>query len=241
MICKDYQCIFVHIPKTAGQSIEHFFLNLLGLTWQTRSPLLLRPNSDPQLGPPTLAHLKASEYVSCGHVIQEDFDSYFKFSFVRNPWVRLLSHYNYRRRHGFYAGIDFKTFLFKHFPEPSWNDLYIHTVPQYDFLFDEDGNQLVDFIGRFENLQKDFDEVCQQLGIQQNTLPRVNVSATQTSHSFPGKMKLLLKKISNKLHLKKQKAKNTHSYVESYDDESREFVENLYKRDIETFKYSFGE
>ena len=30
MICHDYKCIFVHIPKTAGQSIEHVFLNQLG-------------------------------------------------------------------------------------------------------------------------------------------------------------------------------------------------------------------
>ena len=37
MISDKYKCIFVHIPKVAGQSIEHVFLDLHGLTWETRN------------------------------------------------------------------------------------------------------------------------------------------------------------------------------------------------------------
>lgn len=64
MICHPYRCVFVHVPKTAGMSIEHVFLGLQGLTWEKRSALLLRHNDDPAKGPPRLSHLKASEYVS---------------------------------------------------------------------------------------------------------------------------------------------------------------------------------
>jgi hypothetical protein len=48
VICHPYRCVFVHVPKSAGISIEHVFLGLLGLTWETRGPLLLRHNNDPR-------------------------------------------------------------------------------------------------------------------------------------------------------------------------------------------------
>jgi len=234
MLSHEYKCIFVHIPKIAGQSIDHVFLRLLGLTWETRSPLLLKPNADPKLGPPTLAHLKASEYVKCGHVTQEQFDSYFKFSFIRNPWDRLVSEYKYR---GLQRRFDFKTFLFKHFPKPNWTDEYRHVIPQYDFLFDEEGFQLVDFIGRFENLQNDFDEACRRLGIPQTTLPYVNKSSGDSVVSRDSRK--LLAAIRRLLYGKRTVKNTLQQYTEYYDDEAKEFVENLYKKDIETFKYQF--
>ena len=211
MLCHDYKCIFVHIPKCGGQSIELVFLRLLGLTWENRAPLLLRPSLDPSFGPPRLAHLSASEYVACGHVTQAQFDSYFKFSFVRNPWDRIVSEYKYCR----YCGVkDFKTFIFNKLPKPAWTDDYRHIVPQYELLVDANGSMLVDYVGKFEGLQKDFNEVCNKLGIPLVTLPHANKSpeSGQSRH-----------------------------YAEYYDNETKEFVESLYIKDIETFGYAFGE
>jgi Sulfotransferase family len=149
MVCRQYRCIFVHIPKVAGQSVEDFFLRLVGLTWKARSPLLLRFNGDLNQGPRRLAHLTASEYISCGHVAEQEFNSFFKFSFVRNPWDRLVSEYEFRRRR---IDCEFKAFLFEHFPQPSPSDVYRHILPQTQFLLDEGGRQLVDFVGRFEQV-----------------------------------------------------------------------------------------
>ena len=71
MICRQYQCVFVHIPKAAGQSIEQFFMNRLGLDWdRDREQLYLHNNDDPARGTEKLGHLAASEYVSCGHMSQ---------------------------------------------------------------------------------------------------------------------------------------------------------------------------
>ena len=130
MICHPYRCVFIHIPKTGGISIDHVFLRLVGLTWDTRAPLLLRGNDDPTKGPPRLAHLKGTEYVSCGHLSPEQFEAYFKFSFVRNPWDRMVSEYKYR---GHPMRMSFKNWLFGHLPEPSFSDAYCHMVPQHEF------------------------------------------------------------------------------------------------------------
>lgn len=213
MLSHEFKCIFVHIPKVAGQSIEHAFLDLTGYTWKTRKHLLLRPNDNPSLGPRRLAHLLASEYLSCKHVTQKQFDEYFKFSFVRNPWSRIISSYKWK---GFHDKVDFKTFLFKHMPEPGWTANYRHFLPQHGYLYDENGDCLVDFIGRFENLHKDFEQVCKRLNIKQFNLPHVNKSPENSASK--GK-----------------------SYTDYYDDESKQFVAEMYKNDIQAFKYEFGQ
>ena len=81
--------------------------------------------------------------------------------------------------------------------------------PQFEMLADGD-DLAVDFVGRFENLQGDFDHVCDLLGIERQTLPHKNA-------------------MDRKQH-----------YTEFYDDESRALIEILYPQDIEYFDYKFG-
>ena len=108
MLCHKYKCIYIHIPKTAGKSIQHVFARQLGLGSKKGSDLLLGMNDNPALGPPELSHLKTSEYVQFGYLSQEQFDSYFKFAFVRNPWDRIVSEYKFR---GYPRKTDFKTLV----------------------------------------------------------------------------------------------------------------------------------
>jgi hypothetical protein len=234
VICREYRCLFVHIPKTAGMSIEHVFLRLVGLSWETRGPLLLRANDDPRLGPPRLAHLTAAEYLTCGYLTRKEFDACFRFSFVRNPWDRIVSEYKYR---GFPVKIDFKTYLFKRLPSPGWSDGYSHIIPQHDFLHDQEGRLLVNFIGRYESLQADFDKVCARIGIPPTPLPRVNRSLEEAR---PTSFRELRKQVRRALWSRERKHTFPH-YTEYYDDESRAFVGEMYRKDIEAFSYSFGE
>ena len=211
MICKDFQCIFIHIPKVAGQSIERFFYSLLNVK---REVLLLGANGDPKRGPQELSHLTAEEYVGLGHITPEEFRYYYKFSFVRNPWTRLVSEYIFN---DYLSQFSFKDFVFNHFPQPDWSDAYRHILPQYQFLYDSKGNLLLDFVGRFEKLQADFNLVCHKLGIEETQLPHMNSG-------------------------KKNKAlKEWKPYWEYYDEERKEFVGKLYKKDIETFGYKFND
>ena len=232
MISREHRCLFVHVPKTAGMSIEHVFLRLAGLTWETRAPLLLRANDDPRLGPPRLAHLTAAEYVACGYLTAEEFASYFKFSFVRNPWDRMVSEYKYR---GYPVKIDFKTYLFRRLPPPGWTDNYRHIMPQHDFLYHESGRLLVDFVGRYETLQADFDRLCARIGLPPTPLPRVNRSLEDQR---PMSFRELRKRLRRAVHSREREHTFAH-YREYYDDESREFVGQLFRKDVEAFNYSF--
>ena len=178
MLCHPFHTIFVHVPKTAGQSIEMVFLSKLGLTWRQRAPLLLRPNRDPAKGPERLAHLYAREYVACGHVDAEQFAAYFKFAVVRNPWARAVSEYKfaYRRR------MDFARFLDEVIARRLGVVEQRHIDPQVAFLTGDDGEILVDRVLRFESLAAGFTDVSRRVFGAAALLPNVNVSRDRTDY-----------------------------------------------------------
>jgi hypothetical protein len=229
MICRQFKCVFIHIPKTAGQSIEQFFMNRLELDWnKDRETLHLQSNDDPSLGTEKLAHLSAAEYVQCGHMTQQDFSDYFTFSFVRNPWTRILSEYRYRN---YFQHRNFKDFVLNKIPPPGLDDKYRHVMPQYDMLYDKQGNLLVDFVGRFESLQQDFDRVCEKIGLENSGLPHRNRSDKKSRD--------VKRKIRNLVFMN---GENGHRELNDfYDDETRDAVAKYYKTDIETFDYRFDE
>lgn len=233
MICHHYKCVFIHIPKNAGQSIEHVFLNLLNLTWDTRAPLLLRYNDNIELGPPRLAHLKAEEYVRYKYLTQDMFDDYFKFTFVRNPWSRMVSIYKHL---GFNKKLEFNVFLKGTFKNTIFNDKNWFVGPQSNFVYSENGDLLVDFIGRFEDLQNSFEHVCKQIGLPATQVPHINESKENDS-VFSRNPKNFVKNISRRITEKKISSYKT--YQEYYDEESIDLVAELYEKDIELFKYDF--
>ncbi len=227
MICRDYNCLFVHIPKAAGQSVEQFFMNSLQLDWdRDRATLLLQSNDDPTRGTEKLAHLSAAEYVGCGYLSAEEYAGLYTFSFVRNPWARILSEYRYRN---YFHHRSFRDFVLNKFPRPGWDDKYRHVMPQYDMLHDGQGRLLVDFVGRFENLQQDFSLVCEQLGIADSQLPHRNRSDKKSRD--------LKRKIRNFLFMNGEN--DCHSMADFYDAETRAVVGEYYRKDIETFGYEF--
>jgi hypothetical protein len=229
MICHPYKCIFIHVPKAAGQSVENYFLKKLGLDWHSRSPLLLRNNTEPKVGPPKLAHLKAVEYVKYFYLSQEIFDAYFKFGFVRNPWSRTVSIYKYM---GYSSVIDFETFVNYQLPQlmktANW-----FVCPQYEFFYDKD-KLLLDFVGKFETIEKDFKTICEKLGFADTTLPHVNKSEKEKFKSIKmiAKDPSLLSKIS----LKKPFLNN---YKEYYTETSKNNIHKMYEKDVDIFEYDF--
>ena len=232
MISHFYKCIFIHIPKSAGTSIKILLSqegSNIGYPVKNYSDLAESLRFEP---PPP--HMRASDYLKYGFVDEPTFNAYFKFAFVRNPWDRIVSEYKFRRHSHRY---DFKTFLFQHFPIPSWSDEYCHIIPQYHYIVDGQENILVDFVGKYENLKKDFDTVCKKLGISQADLPHTNKSKSIV-REFQNTPLEVLKNLRDVLSIKYRK-NNFQDYTEYYDKESKEFVAELYKKDIEIFGYNF--
>jgi hypothetical protein len=221
------QCVFVHIPKVAGQSIESVFLSRAGLTWQQREGMLLKPNSEPSKGPPRLAHLTAQEYLELGYLSAAEFSAMFSFAFVRNPWDRLVSEYVYRQ-----YKCSFEDFIVNCFPTPKdddyikGRDLYRHVIPQVDFICDCDGEVMVDFVGKFENIGEDFAAVTEQITGNRLSLPHKNKSSKSPLKKWLG--------LTKTKHAKKR------HYSEYYNNQTREIVAEKYQRDITLFNYEFA-
>lgn len=233
MISHAHRALFVHIPKCGGQSIEHFFLRAQGLDWNQRDRLCLRPNRDPTRGPPRLAHMTAEEYLRLGYLAPAEFGRYFKFAFVRNPWARLVSEYRYRP---FYVHrYDFRTFVLRKLPSPGWSDLYRHVMPQRRYLVDGQGRMLVDYVGRLETLQADFGHVCAKLGLDDAELPRVNVTKVAADGLFSRTTWYRIEgALGGRFRVPEWK-----DYRDYYDSETRDYVAELYREDIEAFGYAF--
>lgn len=231
MLCHHFNCLFVHIPKAAGQSVEQVFIKALGLTWETRAPLLLRTNDNILLGPKSLAHLTAQEYTDMKYMTPEQFSRYFKFSFVRNPYERLVSTYIY---------FDYiKKFDFKHFLDTIVSNNLDerstrHFLPQHNYIYDKNGSILVDYVGRFENLQNDFNHVCGCIGMPNTILPHAN--KTKSNNKNLGTLRMV-KKLAKDLYSWKSQQRHRSRYMDYYDEESFALVNNLYEADFRLFGY----
>lgn len=234
MVSHEHKCIFIHIPKTGGQSVENVFLNSIGLTWKTRAPLLLHANAEESIGPQRLEHLKASEYTQHHYVSEELFNNYFKFSIVRDPWSRMFSFYKF---HGYALLTDFKTYVMKYFMKDPWNRVQYFVCPQVEYLYDNDNNLLVDYIVRFENMDEDFKKVSDKFAFGLDKLPLINKSIPNQNRFYKKAEKLVQRFPELKIEDNTENLKS--DYRANYDDEIKEFVAEIYKKDIEAFNYTF--
>jgi len=158
-ISNKYNCIFVHIPKTAGTSIESVFgmhgdrLNV-GI-----KPYLNQKSDYDNLFGNNLQHLTAFEIKS---KIQ-NYSDFYKFSFVRNPWDKFVSVTLWE---GPKTKVN-KNMSKDQFKKKALNKMKfakLHYMPQVDYIF-HSGSLLVDFVGKFENLEEDFQKVCDSLNV----------------------------------------------------------------------------
>lgn len=230
IISDKYKFVYLVIQKAACSSIKTALVPLFDLDTGQYDTIRkdgsrglrvhkLFDNSDYQIGKEQLTSELESTY-----------RDYFKFTFVRNPWDRLVSCYSQKlleanKRHmgqrsnlspsidgiELYYGMPFGDFVqaVHAIPDEKAN---IHFASQCKTVCDEDGGLMADFVGRFETLGEDFSYVAERIGA-----PELQLS-----------------------HLLRSRNRQGRSYSEFYDDRLAELVYERYTKDIELFGYSFS-
>lgn len=113
------------------------------------------------------------------------FRDFFSFAFVRNPWDWQVSIYHHVLRDSRHKQHDLLNKLGSFDRYVRW--LCEDQITTRDnrcqsaFLHDKNGQQLVNFVGRFESLQADFEKICCQIGVS-TKLPKLN--SAHISHDY---------------------------------------------------------
>jgi chondroitin 4-sulfotransferase 11 len=168
MICHKYKGIFTAIPKTGTSTIRRV---LKKKDWEFISKL--RGGKHPYK-----QHDRVIDQQRYFQKHNYDYSSYFKFAFVRNPWERCLSAHRWFIQNDDLGNIPFRKFMHTYFSEPSLQSCtrrYFQKMDlQKNWITDGDDKIIIDFIGRFENLQEDFNTICDRIGIPKQQLPHRN-------------------------------------------------------------------
>ena len=194
MINHDHKFIFIHNNRTGGTSVEYFFTQETEVANKHFFPL------------DWIKHFP------------KEWETYFKFSIVRNPWDKVLSQWALDKKRYGDKGFS-KTFKeFVKYPQgfPLRPQLHFLSDPKcvsyQDIVNYVESN--IDYIMKFEALEQDFDKLCNKLGVLNAGLPH-KYSSTSIRQKTP--------------------------YQEYYDDETRDIVARIYDIDIKYFGYRFTE
>ena len=215
LLSHKYKFLFIHIAKTGGTSVR---AALNSLRWRDPMYYLLWPGH--KISSLT-GHKLGIKFPRHAHVIaakemlpEQFYNSLFKFTFVRNPWDLQVSsfHHIQRERPQYMNGItDFNEFMrWKFNPErPYQYHIDTSLALQTDFFVDLQGNNIIDFIGHYENLAEDFEQVCNRIGVSLN-LPHKRAA--------------------------KNRGRDYRNY---YADDTSELVARHFARDIDMLNYRF--
>jgi hypothetical protein len=174
IISHQHRYIFFAIPKTGTHSVREALraqmgpddLEQVGLFEQKRFPF------------PEFANIRHG-HISTRQIRpvlgEEIFNAYTKFAFVRNPFDRFVSYCAFMARETNY----FET-------QPRQYMKWVITVqkpfdhllfrPQNEMVTSADGALELDFVGRNEDMQGSYDQLCRRLGLQASELGRSNAS-----------------------------------------------------------------
>ena len=155
MIHHQHKFIFIHIPKCGGHSIEKIFD-----AWSRANNFFVGWNR---------------QHFLLKDIIKENpkCKNYTKFTFIRNPFSRIISEYFYiKKTSNKQFNLSFKEFCLNLDDNLNEYCAPFHQLTLCDYVL----NAPIDFVGRLENFQEDFNKVCDKIGIPRQKLPHKNES-----------------------------------------------------------------
>lgn len=222
MISHAHRCIFIHIPKCAGTSIEaalghhqHYdgrgrqdHRNLARIQpWSIGTALYPASITATYKNVIALRH-KNPNPANRYKVNAAQYDSYYRFSIVRNPWTRCISWFKNVSRDQLHQselgleGASFRDSLMRQIGKGMLR-------PQTFWLRNRAGKIDLDFIGRFETIADDFRRVCDEIGVEDVELPKLLKSPSGPAPS------------------------------EYFDNETDRLIRTVFAEEIEIFSYAF--
>jgi len=158
LVSHKHKFVTIDVPKTGTTSINNALCSFMN-------------TNDVTIGLSVDMGMRHSTYKECITKFP-NCKNYFSFAFVRNPWERLLSFYCFKKQKKIKVKIDnnlsFKQYLKSSYFLSSFKD---GACNQYLYL---EGFNAFSFIGRFENIQNDFNIVCDKIGIPRQKLSHEN-------------------------------------------------------------------
>lgn len=216
MISHKYKCIFIHISKTGGSSIQQDLAELNSSFEPLTEKHILKSNLPPHangyngINKWDIKHTPAI-------FIKNEYDKYFKFCFVRTPWDLVVSTYfwwiqktklDIRKIQGkILEKLGFNAFVYSFYTDYI-NEIHHQGLGQtYWITHNDNRSSRIDFVGRVENINNDFAKICDTLGI------------------IPKKLKHKNKSIHN-------------DYRHHYDNDAKKIIYNKFYVDINNLNYS---
>jgi len=218
--CESKRCIFIAIPKNGTTSIRNQLKQDGGFLIPNPhlSILQVRDSIYPYYLRQSLGLNQSfpTNGIVTDQAIREQarhsFESFFKFSMVRNPWARAVSLYFRKEGNSMSRKMDFETFCEHHFHA---SDTCLHpTLQRYqlDWLVDETGRCVMEYVGKLEYMDEALREITDRT---------------------EGRVVLSLK------HANKNPRSSAASYRDIYSDRSKKIIAQRFEKDIDFFKYSF--
>lgn len=220
IVSEEHRFVYFVVQKVACTSIKTTLAPIFGI--DTARAAELQRDSKPRFIIHRIFRDSGHQIGKSELLASPQYDDYFKFTFVRNPWDRLVSCYcdkimgKNHKRHDIGSaafpeirkGMPFDEFVRVVHAIPD-KEADSHFRSQHVSLFGPDGRVMVDFVGRFENLREDFAHVSREIGVPEIQLPHILRSERE-----PG-------------------------YRTFYDEDTAVLVGERYEKDVELFGYTF--